>query len=113
MKKKFLLLLVLFFVLTSSFLSFPGKAFAWTVNKKNAEFGQLTKAEQAKFDIFQDEIHNHGLHPKDAAKEAGDTDYKQLKGNQFQIRLSGRERATFLVDDENEIVTILQVGGHT
>ncbi len=41
------------------------------------------------------------------------SDYKNLQGNQYQIRLSKNNRVTFWVDDDKHIVKIIQVGGHT
>ena len=86
---------------------------AWTLDKSRADYRDLQKAEQEKFDVFQDAIHNEGLHPREAAQRAGETKYEQLQGDQYQIRLGGKNRATFRVDNQNEVVTILQVGGHT
>ncbi|MEG4964057.1 MULTISPECIES: hypothetical protein [unclassified Microcoleus] len=116
MKEKFLLLLVLFLVWSSTFFGFSGEAFAWTFDKSRMEFvGQLTNAEQNRFDIFQNEIQNDGANPRDAAQMAGDTNYRKLQGtqNQFEIRLSQATRATFFVDDANQVVTMSQIGGHT
>ncbi|MFJ3482579.1 hypothetical protein ACIPL1_04260 [Pseudomonas sp. NPDC090202] len=87
----------------------------WTLNKENARFrAQLSASAQGKWDIFQNAIYR-GSYPKDAAKLAGGMDYKMLSGssNQYQIRLSGSERATFRIDEVRQIVTVLQVGGHT
>jgi hypothetical protein len=90
-------------------------AIKWTLDKSRARFGQLTPAEQAKFDIFQNAIANEGMSPKNAAERMGDAHYKLLKGtrDQYQIRLSQQNRATFIVDNAHHKVTILQVGGHT
>jgi mRNA-degrading endonuclease RelE of RelBE toxin-antitoxin system len=91
--------------------SMPG----WTVVKEKKNFklwDTLTQSEQNKWDAFQDTV-RAGTHPKEAAREIGDSDYKCLQGNQYQIRLSQHNRATFLVDDTTQTVTILQVGGHT
>jgi mRNA-degrading endonuclease RelE of RelBE toxin-antitoxin system len=85
----------------------------WTLDKSRATYKQLTPAEQAKLDAFQNAIANQGEDPKTAAKNAGDTDYKLLTGNQYQIRLSQGTRVTFQVDAANHVVKILQVGGHT
>jgi mRNA-degrading endonuclease RelE of RelBE toxin-antitoxin system len=85
----------------------------WKLDKTGATFKQLTPAEQAKFDIFQNAIANRGFSPSEAAGEAGNTDYKRLQGNQYQIRLSQGNRATFTVDNNTHVVKILQVGGHT
>jgi mRNA-degrading endonuclease RelE of RelBE toxin-antitoxin system len=85
----------------------------WTLVKKRAKFIPLTAAEQNRYDVFQNAIANKGHHPQEAARLAGDTDYKKLQGNQYEIRLSQRNRVTFTVDDKNHVVTILQAGGHT
>jgi len=89
---------------------------AWTYDKSNMEFvGQLTNSEQDKFDLFQNKIEKDGVHPRDAAREAGSTNYIQLQGtqNQFEIRLSQRTRATFFVHDQTQVVEMSQIGGHT
>lgn len=82
------------------------------VNKK--DFEKLNESEQEKFNQFKNAI-AEGLHPREAAKRAGDTKYTKLQGtdNQYEIRLSQGARVTFLVDDEKREVKILQVGGHT
>jgi len=85
----------------------------WTLDKTTAEYNQLTNSEQAKFDAFQNAIQNQQKHPKEAAADAGDTDYKLLQGNQYQIRLSQGNRVTFTLDPAAQVVKILQVGGHT
>lgn len=116
MKNKLLLLLVLFLVLSSTFFGFSGKAFAWTLEKKDMDVvGILTKSEQTKFDVFQNEIEHNGVHPKEAAAIAGDTKYTKLQGttNQFEIRLSQGARATFLVDEASQVVDMRALGGHT
>ncbi|OPA97488.1 hypothetical protein [Pseudomonas sp. Xaverov 259] len=87
----------------------------WHLNKVTASFtAHLPRAAQNNFDTFQNAIHNLGIHPRDAAQMLGSADYKRLgTSDQYQIRLSGSERATFLVDTATRTVTILQVGGHT
>lgn len=89
----------------------------WTVeyrNKKTEKSVQsLEKTSLDVFEKFVDGITKKGLHPKTAAEAAGDTNYKSLKGNQFQIRLGGKDRATFILDDKAKKVTIVDVGGHT
>ena len=84
----------------------------WTLdkNENRAAYGELTPAEQAKFETFENAIANYGKHPKDAAHEAGDTQYKRFHGDLHQIRLSDWTRATFQVDDAHKVVKILQVG---
>ncbi|MCL4205419.1 MAG: hypothetical protein KJ000_23300 [Pirellulaceae bacterium] len=87
---------------------------AWRIDKSKAVFSpELTSSDQTKWDAFQNAIHNKHMHPKDAAEAARCDQYKKLTGNQFQIRLSGKMRATFLVDESKEVVTVKQVGGHT
>ena len=89
----------------------------WTLDKTklNGNVGQLTNSEQNRYDTFQNEIVANGVHPREAAARAGDTNYRKLAGteNQFEIRLSQGARATFLVDDAAQVVSILQIGGHT
>ena len=87
---------------------------AWRIDKSKAAFSkELTASDQTKWDAFQNAIHNKKMHPKDAATAARCDDYKVLSGNQYQIRLSGKMRATFLVDEKAQLVTVKQVGGHT
>jgi len=92
----------------------PENKWGLNKNKKRVEYKQLTKAEQKNFDEFQNNIHNKGLHPSEAA-ESWDANYRQLQGghNQYEIRLSQHNRATFTVDEANKMVHLLQVGGHT
>jgi mRNA-degrading endonuclease RelE of RelBE toxin-antitoxin system len=86
----------------------------WTIDKSKADYKVLTNAEQNKFDAFQNAIQNNQMSPKDAAESTGPgADYKCLQGDQYQIRLSQGNRATFTVDNDARTVTILQVGGHT
>lgn len=88
----------------------------WTLNKNGVTPSvTLTAAEQLKLNTFMNGI-RAGKHPKDAAKAAGDTDYKEFgntKIRQGQIRLSQGKRATFEVDDNTQVVKFIQVGGHT
>lgn len=87
----------------------------WKIDKRSAKFGHLGVAAQALWDRFQNGVHQ-GQHPMAAARQAGDTNPKVLSGSkiqQYQIRLSYSDRATFLVDDITQTVTVLQVGGHT
>lgn len=88
---------------------------SWKIIKQSARFTELSVSAQQTWDRFQNEVHR-GSHPKKAAKEAGDTDFKRLsteKNALFQIRLNYCDRATFTVDEINQVVTVLQVGGHT
>jgi mRNA-degrading endonuclease RelE of RelBE toxin-antitoxin system len=88
----------------------------WKLDKMNTGFvTHLGVAAQNNFDIFQNAIHNDGLHPKEAAKRMGGANFKQLsaKANQYQVRLSQGERVSFQIDESTSTVKILQVGGHT
>ena len=74
---------------------------------------QLTDSEQAKYDAFKNAIAHKGLSPKESAEEIGDSQFKRLQGNQYQVRISGGKRVTFTVDWGRKEVRILQAGGHT
>ncbi|VVQ14796.1 hypothetical protein PS918_05774 [Pseudomonas fluorescens] len=92
----------------------PQQSPSWTYSKKGATFKNgLTESEQTTFDTFQNLIKNQGLSPADAAKMAGDSNYKQLDNrfNIYQIRLSQKNRVLFEINDLN--VKVRQVGGHT
>ena len=72
------------------------------MNKTGAKVSaELTDADQKKWDSFQNEVRN-GTHPKEAATKHRCDDYKALSGNQYQIRLSGKQRATFLIDEKTQ-----------
>lgn len=87
---------------------------AWSIDVTNAKFGELNTTEQANWNCFVAQV-TAGNHPKTASEQCGDMKYTLLKGtkNQFEIRLSGGERATFIVNKDTETVEVLQVGGHT
>lgn len=87
---------------------------SWKIDKRGARFGQLSIAAQAKWDLFQNAIHQ-GQHPAEAAKLIGDSHYKVLdsKLGRFQIRLDYANRATFLIRESSQTVEVSQVGGHT
>lgn len=81
-------------------------------NEARIRFPALTKAEETVWDKFVRNIHA-GQDPKTAADGAGDTDYKKLAGtrNQWQFRLSGKNRVSFVLDGTT--LRQVQVGGHT
>ena len=60
---------------------------------------EITKSEQETLNEFMPAV-RAGAHLK------GTTD-------QYEIHLSGGSRATFRVGDARQVVTLLQVGGHT
>lgn len=85
---------------------------SWTLDKNGVTPSvDLTDAEQEHLNEFMNQVRD-GKDPKSAAS-GWDSDYKNLNGNQFQVRLSKRNRVTFTVNQADWKVTILQVGGHT
>ncbi|MBK4993716.1 RHS repeat-associated core domain-containing protein [Pseudomonas sp. S37] len=73
----------------------------------------LSPAEERSYKTFVEAIQKGGRSPMQAASEMGDSNLKKLskKPEIWQVRLSGSQRMTFT--DENGLVRILQVGGHT
>lgn len=89
---------------------------AWTFDDSRASGTPgIPSAAMNKYYAWRRFIRDHGKHPKDAASDVGDLDYKLLRGTdaQYQIRLNQEHRVTFTVDSANERVTVLQIGGHT
>lgn len=93
----------------------------WTLDKTHASFSNwftMNQSERDNWDTFQNAV-NQGLHPASAAARVGtvahkaNADYKCLTGDQYQIRLSYNNRATFRVIESTQTVVVLQVGGHT
>ena len=89
----------------------------WSIDTsaiKDKHTGNLTDTEKQNYRNFVNRVAS-GEHPKEAAKNGGDMNYKKFANtkNQYQIRLSGDNRATFSVDDKNKKVHVLGVGGHT
>ena len=85
----------------------------YTLNRDHLKVKKgLTRTEERKLDEFMDMIDNTGVSPQEAAGELRLT-LKKLKGtaNQYEIYLSGGNRATFTID--GNVVTMLQAGGHT
>jgi hypothetical protein len=84
----------------------------WTLNKNSVTPNvNLSNVEQGHLNDFMNAVRN-GTHPKTAAA-SWDSDYKNLTGDQYQIRLSQANRATFLVNNTTQVVTMTAVGGHT
>lgn len=90
----------------------------WMVDMKKFKADSLPVAARQNWDTFVSGI-KEGKHPKVAA-EAFDSQYKALKGGrivQYQIRLSGAERATFILQDAGRnsgpILQLTGLGGHT
>src|SRR5918911_570886 len=96
----------------------------WNLDKAGADWSTwniLTQSERGNWDTFQNAIAHEHLHPAAAADRVGTVahkpraDYKCLRGDQYQIRLSYSHRATFRVIEAGTggTVKVLQVGGHT
>ena len=79
---------------------------AWKVNKSGAKIAAgwdpkgKDKASQANWNAFMNAV-NKGKHPSEAGSGMN---YKLLNKStgQAQIRLSGSERASFIVDEEKQ-----------
>jgi hypothetical protein len=71
----------------------------------------LTNTEQDHLNEFMNRVRNEGIHPKEAC-ESWDSNYESLGGGLYSIRLSQDGRATFMVDDGGQMVTMQSVGGH-
>jgi hypothetical protein len=85
---------------------------AWALDKNGVTPKvPLTTAEQEHLNEFMNKVREN-IDPKTAAS-GWDGQYKLLQGNQFQIRLSQGNRATFTVDSTHQVVKMLAVGGHT
>ncbi len=84
----------------------------WTLNKNGVKPKvTLTEVEQSHLNEFMNGVRG-GSSPSVAAS-GWDSAYKNLVGDQYQIRLSQKNRATFTVNAKTQVVTMLQVGGHT
>lgn len=89
----------------------------WHVDKSGAKIADgwdpkgKDKASQENWNSFLNAV-NSGKHPSDAGKGMA---YKLLNKStgQAQIRLSGSERASFIVDESAQVVKKIQLGGHT
>jgi hypothetical protein len=85
---------------------------SWTLDKNGVKPSvPLTKAEQDHLNEFMNKV-REDTDPKTAAS-GWDSNYKHLQGDQYQIRLSQSNRATFTVDTTHHVVKMLAVGGHT
>ncbi|PHM69781.1 hypothetical protein [Xenorhabdus sp. KJ12.1] len=87
----------------------------WVVDDERAEWAQIPRAAENKYDEWVRIIVENNRSPSDAARDIGDSNFKMLSGatELYTIRLSQRHRVLFTIDSVNEIVRVLQVGGHT
>jgi hypothetical protein len=95
----------------------------WTIDKKGLTIAASWKPKdkegkitvyQAKWNEFMDQLRK-GKHPVEAAKAVGDSKYTVLnkKTGQAEFRVGGKDRVTFIVDDENHVLSRVCLGGHT
>jgi hypothetical protein len=86
----------------------------WRIStKKPRSEAAMPQSAEDKWETFKSNV-NSGMHPREAAEATGDMNYTKLRGaDQYEVRLSGKHRATFQVDEANEEVIVLEVGGHT
>ena len=86
----------------------------WTIEdipeKKYA--AELTDSDEKKWKAFVAEV-KKGADSKTADEPHRLSDCKKLTSSKYQVRLSGKQRATFALDDKAQKVKVLQVGGHT
>ena len=84
----------------------------WTLDKNGVTPSvNLTSTEQDHLNEFMNRVRQGD--PPNVAASGWDSNYKNLAGDQYQIRLSLKNRATFAVNNQAQVVTMLQVGGHT
>jgi len=90
---------------------------------------QLGKSQQGEYDKFKNAIYHGRVDPSEAARNMDNPYPKMLqsvskagrdaqgnatnKVNMWEVRIGGKDRVTYLVDDTDRLVTILEVGGHT
>ena len=89
---------------------------AWTVDDTKAlkKAAVLTINEEKKYDDWVMRIRAPiNQHPKEAAKSS-DMDYEQTNSKMgiFQVRLGGKQRVSFQVNEKDSYVKILEIGGH-
>ena len=75
---------------------------------------EMRPAQRGEWTIFREGI-DQGLHPKAASKLMGDPHFEKYRGtsNQWSVRLGGKDRVTFAIDEKSHEVQILQIGGHS
>jgi hypothetical protein len=81
----------------------------WNLDKNGVTPDRpLTNTEQDHLNEFMNSV-REGTHPKDACA-SWDSNYENLGGDLYSIRLSENGRATFTLD--GEMVTMQSVGKH-
>ncbi|MBI6548231.1 hypothetical protein [Xenorhabdus lircayensis] len=89
----------------------------WGVN--DAKAMKKTKVETYLLDRYDRWVKAmaDGFNPEEAADSIGGADYELLRGTpsgveQYTIRLNNHHRVSFTLDRGNEIVNVIQIGGH-
>ncbi|MDH5231045.1 MAG: hypothetical protein OEZ58_02255 [Gammaproteobacteria bacterium] len=85
---------------------------AWTFDDTGAKTNVIPAAAGAKYYAFRRLIRDNGHHPKTAAEQLGDSNYEDLGGNKYSIRLSQEHRVYFTLDQTALTVTVSEVGKH-
>ena len=87
---------------------------AWDDTRVGSSYKRLKVTQMNKYRDFRYQVKERFYSPVEAAERIGDANYKKLGGsNQYEIRLGGKDRVTFTLDNARREITILQVGGHT
>jgi hypothetical protein len=90
---------------------------------------KIQASHQGEYDLFKNAIHNEGVDPATAVRRMGDANPKRLQSSSnhfkdhmgnpvcasemWEARIGGAQRVTYLVEYKTQLVTVLQVGGHT
>lgn len=90
---------------------------------------KIQASHQNDYDLFKNAIHNEGVDPATAVRRMGDANPKRLQSSSnhfrdhqgnpvcasemWEARIGGSQRVTYLVEYKSQLVTVLQVGGHT
>ncbi|KAJ8066513.1 hypothetical protein OCU04_005571 [Sclerotinia nivalis] len=92
------------------------KPWTWVQPKGLSNVGGKTGAASRILVDFRRLIREERLSPIEAAKMAGDTKltlFRDSNPRQWEIRTSGGDRVTFLMDNKSRKITIQEVGGHS
>lgn len=90
----------------------------WTWHELNGSFHEQLKdlkVDQKKYYKFRDLVKEQRFSPSEAANKLGNAFFKRLQGtvDQYTIRLSVKHRVLFQINQNERIISILGVGGHT
>ncbi|WP_086954119.1 hypothetical protein, partial [Xenorhabdus innexi] len=79
----------------------------WVVDDDRAEWEQIPRAAENKYEEWVRIIRENNRSPSDAARDIGDSNFKMLGGTAelYTIRLSKKHRVLFTIDYTNEIAS--------